>query len=102
MLTEIGWTHEFEHVTTEGISLDLADPEAKRAIEVDGPYHFLKDVASGDYVANGPTRFKSRLLRACGWRITHVPFFDWNDKTRSERRQLLNDHLAKIGVVTQL
>ena len=99
MLTEMGWNHEFEHVTPEGISLDLADPEAKRAIEVDGPSHYLKDVSSNsDYVVNGPTQFKSRLLRAHGWHITHVPFFDWDGKTGSARRELLKDHLAKISV----
>ena len=38
-LTEMGWNHSFKHATPEGISLDLADPETKRAIEVDGPYH---------------------------------------------------------------
>ena len=45
MLTEMGWTHEFEHVTLEGISLDL---ERKGAIEVDGPPHYLQDVATGE------------------------------------------------------
>ena len=98
MLTEMGWNHEFEHVTQEGISLDLADPETKNAIEVDGPYHYLRDAATGDYVVNGPTRFKSRLLQALDWKITHVPFFDWDDKTRTERRHLLTNHLANIGV----
>ena len=101
MLTEMGWNHEFEHVTEEGISLDLADPEAKRAIEVDGPFHYLKDVSTGDYVVNGPTQFKSRLLRGLGWQITHVPFFDWDHKSRSERRELLKNHLAKIGATPQ-
>ena len=98
MLSEMGWNHSFEHATQEGISLDLADREAKRAIEVDGPSHYLRDVVTGKYVVNGPTQFKSRLLRALGWQVTHVPFFDWNDKTTSERRHLLTNHLAKIGV----
>ena len=98
MLVEMGWNHEFEHVTPEGISLDLADPEAKRAIEVDGPSHYLKDVATGDYVVNGPTQFKSRMLLAAGWQITRVPSFDWRGKTRSERWELLKIHLANIGV----
>ena len=94
----MGWNHEFEHVTPEGISLDLADPEVKRAIEVDGPFHYLRDASTGDYVVNGLTQFKSRLLRALGWQITRVPFFDWNHKTLAERRQLLTEHLAKIGI----
>ena len=50
MFTELGWNDEFEHVTPEGFSLDLANPEAKRAIEVDGPSHYLKDASAGDYI----------------------------------------------------
>ena len=102
MLAELGWNHEFEYVTQEGMSLGLADPEAKRAIDVVGPSEYLKDVSTGDYVVNGSTQFKSRLLRALGWQITHVPFFDWRSKTRTERRVLLKDHLAKIGVVAHM
>ena len=102
MLVDMGWNHEFEHETAEGISLDLADPGTKRAIEVDGPLHFLRDVTSSEYVVNGPTKFKSRLLQALGWQISHVPFFDWDAKTRSERRELLNEHLVRIGAVTNL
>ena len=94
----MGWNHDFEHVTPEGISLDLADPEAKRAIEVDGPSHCLKDVSTGNYVGNGSTQFKSRLLRALDWQVTHVPFFDWDGKSVPERRELLKAHLSKIGV----
>ena len=99
MLTEMGWNHSFPHVTPEGISLDLADPEAKRAIQVDGPSHYLKKIPStGDYVVSGATQFKARLLRALGWQITRVPFFDWEKKSVPERRELLTIHLAKIGV----
>ena len=89
MLTEMGWNHEFEHETAEGLSLDLADPETKRAIEVDGPSHFLKDSTTGEYVVNGPTQFKSRLLRAHGWKVAHVVFFEWDERFDAERRQLL-------------
>ena len=98
MLTQMGWNHEFEHETAEGISLDLANPETKSGIEVDGPSHYLKDVATGEDVVNGSTQFKSRLLRALGWQITRIPFFDWENKSGPERRQLLNGHLAEIGV----
>ena len=35
--------------------------------------------STGGYVVNGSTQFKSRLLRALGSQITHVPFSDWDD-----------------------
>ncbi|MEM7515755.1 MAG: RAP domain-containing protein [Planctomycetota bacterium] len=101
MLEQMGWSHTFEYVTVEGFSLDLAQPDSKQAIEVDGPYHFLKDATSGEYVVNGATQFKSRLLRARGWRISHVAFFEFDDKSESERRELLFGKLAEIGLQTK-
>ena len=86
MLTEMGWNHEFEHVTEEGISLAMADPEAKRAVQISCHY-------------NGAMRFKARLLRGLGWHITRVTFRKWHDRSVPERRHLLKDHLAKINVV---
>jgi len=74
VLDRLGWTHVFEQETTEGLSLDMAKPATKRAIEVDGPSHFAKNTASTTYVENGATRFKSRLLRRLGWDVVCVPF----------------------------
>mmetsp|Transcript_19518 Transcript_19518/g.62712 ORF Transcript_19518/g.62712 Transcript_19518/m.62712 type:complete len:142 (+) Transcript_19518:264-689(+) len=94
----MGWKHNSEHETVEGFSLDLADPESKRAMEVDGPSHYLQDASTGDYVENGATRLKSRLLRSFGWKVAHVAFFEWDDASESDRRQLLVKKLACIGV----
>mmetsp|Transcript_18907 Transcript_18907/g.61016 ORF Transcript_18907/g.61016 Transcript_18907/m.61016 type:complete len:99 (-) Transcript_18907:241-537(-) len=79
---------------TGGISLDLADPKSKRAIEVDGPSHYLQEVSSGDYVVNGPTQFKARLLRGLGWTVAHVAFHEWGDRSEHERRELLQAKVA--------
>ncbi|MEM7492485.1 MAG: RAP domain-containing protein [Pseudomonadota bacterium] len=76
-LDRIGWAHVFEHVTAEGLSLDMAQPHERRAVEVDGPSHYLKDTQGRCVTENGPTRFKSRLLRRLGWDVAHVPFFEW-------------------------
>ena len=35
----------------------------------------------GGYTANGSTRLRSRLLKALGYRVASVPFFEW-DKLR--------------------
>ena len=97
MLEDMGWVHSFEHETDLGLSLDLAQPESRRAIEFDGPFHYLRDVANGDYVVNGPTRFKSRLLRALGWHLATVAFFEWDGLSESQRRRLLTEKLLRIG-----
>ena len=60
-----------------GYSLDLALRSSRIAVEVDGPSHFLRDV-HGVYWPNGSTRLKQRLLRAAGWRLVSVPFFEWD------------------------
>ena len=66
------------HDTDEGLSLDVAQPDEKRAVEVDGPRHYLKDAEGRCVAENGSTRFKSRLLRRLGWDVVHVPFFEWD------------------------
>jgi very-short-patch-repair endonuclease len=98
MLREMGWSHSFEHETAEGFSLDLAQPESKLAIEVDGPSHYLRDVSSGENVVNGATRLKTRQLRSFGWTVAHISFLDWDHKSESERRQLVAAKLGELGL----
>ena len=98
MLRQMGWIHTFEHETTEGFSLDLAQPESKLAVEVDGPSHYLKDLSSGEIVVNGATRFKTRQLRSFGWTVARISFFDWEHKTESEKRQVAVAKLEELGI----
>ncbi|KAJ8601617.1 hypothetical protein CTAYLR_007255 [Chrysophaeum taylorii] len=90
-LRRVGWAHVFEHVTSEGLSLDMAQPETKQAVEVDGPTHFLKRTSRESHqqrdlrghsprrvAPKGAARFKARLLRRLGWDVVHVPFFEWD------------------------
>ena len=55
----------------------MARPDERKAIEVDGPSHYLMNAEGRCVVENGATRFKSRLLRRLGWDVAHVPFFEW-------------------------
>ena len=60
----------------DGLSVDVALKPLKWrvAVEFDGPRHYFKN---DKRAATGRTRFKQRLLRALGWRVLHVPYFDW-------------------------
>ena len=98
MLTEIGWNHSVDYVTQDGLCPDLADPEAKTAIEVDGPFHYLQDVTTGECVINGSKQLKSRLLTGRGWHVIHVPFFEWEGMTIPQRRRLLTEKLAGVKI----
>ena len=67
------------------------------ALEVDGPTHFLKEPQR---TLNGSTLLRNRMLRAYGWTVLSVPFFDWNFPTDEPRqreaylRKLLAPYLA--------
>jgi len=94
-LGQLGWTHEFEHVTEDGLSLDLAQSSSRLAIEVDGPSHYLRNPARGCWVENGATRLKSRLLRGLGWKVTRIPFFEWDSlTTETAKRTYLEGKLG--------
>ena len=69
---------EEEHIDERtGYSLDLALASERVAVEVDGPSHFLGPDGRGP--PNGQTLLKRRLLRAAGWRLVSVPFYEWDD-----------------------
>ena len=99
MLRQMGWNHSFKNETAEGCALDLAQPESKLAVEVDGPSHYLKNLSSAENVVNGATRFKTRQLHSFGWTVTHISFMDWDHKSERERRQLVAAKLGEMGII---
>eukprot|EP00747_Dinoflagellata_sp_TGD_P079196 gnl/TRDRNA2_/TRDRNA2_160416_c1_seq3.p1 gnl/TRDRNA2_/TRDRNA2_160416_c1~~gnl/TRDRNA2_/TRDRNA2_160416_c1_seq3.p1 ORF type:complete len:168 (-),score=32.48 gnl/TRDRNA2_/TRDRNA2_160416_c1_seq3:72-575(-) len=77
-LCDLGAQVEEEAVTGEGYSIDalVVWHELQFAVEVDGPSHFLRG-QDGSSI-NGPTLLKRRQLRALGWRVITVPYFEWS------------------------
>jgi RAP domain len=85
----------------EILSIDISNLDDKIGIEVDGPAHFISRIDSpssdtcgytkaangkieykfgwngGDQETNGPTFLKHRLLNSFGWKVLHVPFWEW-------------------------
>lgn len=84
----------------EILSIDIANLSDKIAIEVDGPAHFVSQIDEvtddgghtrlmngkleyqfrwkGDkQQMNGPTALKDRLLSLLGWKVIHIPFWEW-------------------------
>ena len=102
-LDRLGWSHTVNHnLEDEGFSLDLAEPKLKICIQVDGPAHYLTDVAKGEPVLDSPTQFQSKIIRALGWKLARVSFFEWDTKQPAQRQHLLRKKLADIGVVTNI
>ena len=64
---------QVEYVLAEGITCDIAFPESRIAVEVDGPSHFLY----GTEEFTGKAQFKRRLLELLGWRCYTVTYMAW-------------------------
>ena len=98
VLSKLGVPYQLE-LNLVGYSVDLALPGPRVAIEVDGPHHFLYDFAPGKdadagtgcrdmaltinngahgvLAVNGASTLKHRLLRAMGWRMVSIPFYEF-------------------------
>lgn len=75
-----------EFVTEEGYSIDvrmLWEGEYV-GVEVDGPSHFL--TGCGGRSPTGATTLKRRQLRALGWQVVVVPYFEWDKLTSAAAR----------------
>lgn len=92
---------QFSPLPIQLLSIDIADVSRKVGIEVDGPAHFLSvidtipeqggemSIVNGkveykfrwddrQQQVNGPTALKQRLLSSLGWKVIHIPFWDWH------------------------
>mmetsp|Transcript_3545 Transcript_3545/g.9113 ORF Transcript_3545/g.9113 Transcript_3545/m.9113 type:complete len:161 (+) Transcript_3545:3-485(+) len=94
VLSEIGWDHDVEYVTEDGLLLDMSQLGSKLVIEVDGPWRYMYNPTTDKWVENGLTRLKSRLLEARGWKVLHIPFFEWSPLESHERAPYLEAKLA--------
>jgi len=97
----VGWDHDFEHITPEGLSLDMAQPESKLAVEFDGPTHYVLsrvDNVESRTKLDGKSKAEERLLRKFGWRLIRIPFFEWDEVHRcdADREAYLHGKLAQL------
>jgi hypothetical protein len=73
-LRALGLAMREELRTPQGYSLDAVVSHGGRevAVEVDGPSHFFGRTPTG------ATALKRRQLRAAGWALLPVPYWEWN------------------------
>ena len=87
--------------TSAGYSIDVVVTMAKGhkvAVEVDGPSHFV----GASQTPNGATLLKRRQLRAAGWALLPVPYWEWDalnvpgnaEEQRLRRREYLTRKLS--------
>ena len=83
-----------------GYSLDLALGPARVAIEVDGPSHYLRCLhgRGEQQLPNGATLLKRRLLKAAGWCVVSVPYYEWDAlRGEGEQRGYLEQRVRGMG-----
>ena len=94
-LTRLGIPHILEHlVARDLLSIDIAvvQEDHMLAIEVDGPFHFPVNART----PLGHTMIRRRLLRAAGWTVISIPWYEWfSMHTWDERLSYLTLMLSK-------
>jgi len=97
------------------LSIDIANVDQRLGVEVDGPGHFVRliddqetTVSSnnydiqfrdhGEHRVNGPTILKHRLLTALGWKIIHIPYWDYQHlKGDNEKQEYCRNTMDKFS-----
>ena len=99
-LAELGAHLKEEWVIEEGYSIDvlvlnLWEGE-QVAVEVDGSSHFLR--GNVGHSPNGATLLKHRQLRALGWRLVSVPYWEWDEVkgSKATKREYLLRKLKQV------
>ena len=96
VLQGLGFPLEEEAVLEDagGYSVDVLLHDSHVAVEVDGPSHFVRG-ADGLW-PSGATLLKQRQLRALGYRLVSVPFWEWNElRSRAEQSTYLQQLLRR-------
>jgi hypothetical protein len=93
-LLALGLAPQEEVRTEQGYSLDTVVLYGGRevAIEVDGPSHFCGRTPTG------ATALKRRQLRAAGWALLPVPYWEWGalDRNAEAKQEFLRAALQHV------
>ena len=93
-LRALGLAPREEERTPQGYSLDAVVSHGGRevAVEVDGPWHFVGRTPTG------ATALKRRQLRAAGWALLSVPYWEWNALgSKAAKQAYLQGALEVLG-----
>jgi len=84
-----------EIVLDQGLSIDVVVMPLERriGIEFDGPRHYFRNARQR---ALGRSSFKCRLLAGLGWRVAHIPYWDWSALNGSPEAK--KEHMRSVLV----
>ena len=90
----MGVEHIYEDVST-GYAVDIAIPELRIAVEIDGPSHFARNAKR----RLGPSVMKHRQLDDMGWHVFPLTAEDWESaESSAEALQKLRDFIRANSV----
>ena len=65
----------------ELLKIDIVFEKERVALELDGPFHFLKSSEKEEEGEkprrDGPTKAKTRLMKSLGWQVWRFSWLDW-------------------------
>ena len=95
-LNQLGVPHQNEAVVN-GVTVDIAIPSYKIALEADGPWHF-NVLPDGSKRYDGPTQWKQRRLNMVGWTVISVLTREYELKSGRVAllKKLLSPHIPDI------
>ncbi|KNC84775.1 hypothetical protein SARC_03017 [Sphaeroforma arctica JP610] len=79
-----------------GYTIDVAVPEKKLAFEFQGPTHFSSAPAMiNQRIPMAGLQLKQRHLKAEGWRVVHIPFWEWAELRIVDRSKYLTEKIKE-------
>jgi hypothetical protein len=96
-LNRVGWDHVFEHVTAQGLAVEVDVSSDYVASSVDGVVQDGVASVSGASTRDGESRFKERLLRKLGWELIRVPYLEWAALKSSAKRDEYARRITQPG-----
>jgi hypothetical protein len=76
-------TLDFTHC---GVACE-ATKSKRWAVEVDGPFHYLREFGVDGQQPSGSTIMKHRHLRRCGYELISIPYWEWDACGTEEAEQ---------------
>ena len=95
-LRRLGLSLTADYIVDDSLTLSYALLDERIAIEVDGPFQFVRSGAGAGKRPVGAKLLKRRQLQALGWTVLGVPFWEWDEVSKGQGSQEAGDCEAQV------
>ena len=95
-LRRLGLSPTADYIVADSLTLSYALLDERIAIEVDGPFQFVRSGAGAGKRPVGAKLLKRRQLQALGWTVLGVPFWEWDEVSKGHGSQEAGDCEAQV------